>query len=288
VVCLGLRRAGSTLQYNLARTLVEQLNAGCGAGFLAERDSLEARMRDIKGKGLICVVKTYGYDLDWLRNWRCKCSILSIFRDLRDVYSSHLKKRTDLTFAEWLVRIESDLTAIGNLERTHRTLYQKYERVFFDLEGAIQEISTFLGLEPTASDIARVKELNTIEAALNTIRYAFSKRQRVQSLANKFLRSLPRSGKQIARVAGLTKLVRWVLPSEDVVSPGFRLHPDHISASRGEPGRWRDELSEREAVRITEHFRCWLEEHGYLDDPQGTRMSDKPTRAVEKEPCTPL
>jgi len=41
------------------------------------------------------------------------------------------------------------------------------------------------------------------------------------------------------------------------------LHPDHISISRGQPGKWKEELPEYEAERIAECFKRWLEEHGY-------------------------
>src|SRR6266403_2362501 len=94
VLCLGLSRAGSTLQYNLAANLIERLELGHRLGFSSNVAELGQLLQSIKGSGGIAVLKTYNSDLAWMNGWLGEVSILTIYRDLRDVYSSCKKKRT--------------------------------------------------------------------------------------------------------------------------------------------------------------------------------------------------
>ncbi|MGA3283252.1 MAG: hypothetical protein ABSD57_02180 [Verrucomicrobiota bacterium] len=262
VLCLGLSRAGSTLQYNLARTLIERLKVGCGLGFSVEEGELRRRVESIQDQPIVGVLKSYNRNLNWVSGWRGRVSILFIYRDLRDMYSSQKKKgRTNLN--DFITRTSSDLDAIAKLSPTYRMLSQKYEEVFLDLGTAARQIADFLGLLANEDDIAVIRQLNTVDAALAEIGRAFSVRQRFISHINRFLRKQRQSGKVVARALGLTSVVRTMIPPKDIVSGGFMLHPDHISISRGQPGKWKEELPEYEAVRIAECFEQWLEEHGY-------------------------
>jgi len=263
VICLGFRRAGSTLQYNLARTLVEYLKAGCGLGFHLESDALRACAQGLQGKGLVGVLKTYNRDLTCLCDLPLKVSILYIYRDLRDVFSSLKKKKQITDVEEFLVLARSHLDAVERLRSTHEVLYQKYEDVYSNLEGGTREIAAFVGLQTTQEDIARIKALNTVDAAITYIRDHFSLKQRFVNSVNRLMRSQPRKTKDLARSLGLMRHVRSIIPGGNIVSSGFMLHPDHISRSRGQPSAWKRELPEHEAKLVTECFRDWLDAHGY-------------------------
>ncbi|MGD0206460.1 MAG: sulfotransferase domain-containing protein [Verrucomicrobiota bacterium] len=267
VLCLGMSRAGSTLQYNLARTLVERLKAGSGLGFSLEEGELRRRVESIQDQHIVGVLKTYNRDLNWVSGWRGRVSILFIYRDLRDVYSSQKKKGRanldDSNLEDFITRTNSDLDVIEKLRTTHRMLSQKYEEVFLDLGTAARQIADFLGLQANEDDVAVTRQLNTVDAALAEIGRAFSVRQRLVCHINRFLRKQHQSGRAVASALGLKSVVRMMIPSNDIVSGGFMLHPDHISISRGQPGKWKEELPECVAGRIAECFEKWLEEHGY-------------------------
>ncbi len=262
VLCLGLSRAGSTLQYNLAANLIERLELGHRLGFSSNVAELGQLLQSIKGSGGIAVLKTYNSDLAWMNGWLGEVSILTIYRDLRDVYSSCKKKRTT-DIDEFINRTKAYLDAVRQLRTTPRVLYQRYEGLYNDLGAGVREISDFLRLQTDEAEILRVWEMNTLDSAANEIKQAFTISQRCVFRVNKFLRQMPLRGKTASRVLGVTPLVRLLVPEDDLISANHRLHPDHISKSRGRPGSWKHELRHNEARKITEAFRPWLKEHGY-------------------------
>ena len=258
-----MSRAGSTLQYNLTRSLLERLKVGHGLHFLNTENELRNAALVAKGKGAITAIKTYQYDLGWLDGTDAKVSKLCIFRDLRDVYSSRKKKRGE-SLDNFLKQTRKDLEGLNRLSASGEVLWQQYEDVILDLQGATREIATFLGLKAGDDDIATVAKLNTLDAALKEISLSFTARERFISKANKFFARRPLLAKQLLRTIGITKLVRTIIPPANVLSSNSHLHPDHISRSRGMPGKWREELSEMEAQLITETFSEWLKQHNYL------------------------
>jgi hypothetical protein len=208
-------------------------------------------------------IKTYHYDFGWLGTPTVKVSKLCIFRDLRDVYSSRKKKR-DETIGEFIERTRNELEALATVASSGEMLFQKYEKVIGDLESATREIAAFLGLEPSQEDIAHVAQVNSLDAAIKEIHASFTLRDRFVSTANRFFVKRSPTAKKIMRAIGATGLIRRFIPQGVILSPSSRLHPDHISTSRGVPGQWQQEISQEEANTIKDSFREWFEQHGYV------------------------
>jgi Sulfotransferase domain len=244
VACTGMYRAGSTLQYNLARVLAEATARGRAEGFY-DRKQFPRMRRRFESWGCddsIHVIKTHHtppqsaemIDAGHLR-------ICYIYRDLRDVAAS--LKRKFRSHGSRLVHLTDDaVETCEQIQALPSVLVQRYEDSFENVPTMAREMADFLELDADEEVISFAVQECSID---NASRIA----QKVQTS--------PKA--RVMRVLQALGIRRFAQDRR------FLLHSEHVSATSGQNGTWQAELTEEEALAITERHGAWLRERGYLE-----------------------
>lgn len=260
VLCNGMNRSGSTLQYNMARMLVERTAVGIGDSFL-QQDEMDGHLEQLEAWAVeerLHVLKTHDLPPSARHLWENgSLRMLYIYRDIRDVAAS--MKRI------WNYEGETLLTALDQAIETyyemrdmpHGVLLQKYENVMEDREKAVRDIADFLQIPLSAqlgagisTDCSVEKMLEVQNAHQKNVR---AEKARIRKLSF-FRRALRKLGIQINGPARRSRQFE----------PVTALHGNHIGENKGAAGTWSTILSDHEANTITERYRTWLEEENYL------------------------
>ena len=259
-ICNGMPRAGSTLQYNVARCLVEKTGTGEAHAFITAdeenpRRIKVGRLHEWAADDAWRVVKTHeALDAapELLATGRLR--VLYVYRDLRDVAVS-IKRAFAATGDDLMDQLELGVEwydRLDALRSEHREcfLWQRYEDVYGDLPAAIHDAAMFLGLDPGSATLEAVHAECRLESAEKITQAA--RRELARALTALRKESPARADAFAAQVRDAGWAVQESL-----------LHHHHISAGRGVPDGWRDKLPEDEAARITERFLPWLVDRGY-------------------------
>ncbi len=231
IFCCGMRRSGSTLQYQIATDLVTRRGIGEGLGYVLPED-FEKLAQEHGGDGRFKIVKTHAFlpaAGPLLRRGQAKG--LYSYRDIRDVIVS-LMTMQNVPFAHLrdqgmiyaLLKEYDDWLQAGNI------LVSRYESMVEDLAGEISRMASFIGVR-----------LEEGEAETMATEYSL---ERQKERINQF------SSEQLVETSVGTK-----------VHPTMLLHHNHISSGR--QGRWQQVLS-RSEVALVEHIaRDWMRDRGY-------------------------
>lgn len=241
LVSAGMRRSGSTLQYNLARDLLEITERGTPEGYLPHEEFSESEDRLIHWMRAdrFHLVKSHVFPGD-VGGAEGSVRFLHVHRDLRSVAAS-MKEKWETTEEELLESLSREVRRDRALEREDRVLVQRYDDLVNGLPGSVEGIASFLELEVDESAARRVAERNDLERTRRKIRR---------------LRTGP--GYWVNR------LLSWLGVRWDFYDEGTLLHADHITSEDPSRPRWHDALSRREREAIEEEFAGWLQERGYL------------------------
>lgn len=244
VLCNGMIRSGSTLQYNYVRSVVERAGRGRGEGYYGPDDYVEFadRFERWSRERRIHVIKSHDLhpeSVAWTKAGRLR--ICYVYRDLRDVAVSAKEKwgypRDELVRA--LDRAVQIFYSVGSVRPR---LTQRYENMIADPIGAIRSIARYLEIEVDPETLLAVQQTCSADAARRLIR-----RMRINPIVQ-IRRGLQRVG-----------------AVDPVYDDRTLLHPDHISRHGGSPGRWRSALSTEERDLIETRYRRWLQETGYFE-----------------------
>ena len=259
-ICNGMPRSGSTLLYNVARTLIAVASDGEAHGFVTSD----------KAHGCYCspetldawaaspvwhVVKTHevldrsGDLLD--RGAR----ILYIYRDVRDVAVS-MKRAFSHRGEKLMSAIERALGYYAALDelRGHREAkvhWCRYEEVYADLPAAIEACDAFLGLNASPGQLAAVHEQCRVESAETMTANARGHLARMLQEA---------SPERADEIRDQVRDRGWLVGD-------FLLHHHHISPQRGAPGSWEGSLTADEIHAIPDRFADLLAARGYTTQP---------------------
>ena len=114
-------RSGSTLQYNIARNIIEKQKIGSVEGYFQEMQfsKLEDRLTDWENDTAYHLIKAHDLPVNIFKKLPSdSIKILYIYRDIRDVAAS-AKDKLKLTGKELLQSLDK---ALVTYERTKRTL----------------------------------------------------------------------------------------------------------------------------------------------------------------------
>jgi hypothetical protein len=259
VVCNGMIRSGSTLQYNIVRSLVHNCKVGLSHGYLGT-DNLGASGKQLLAWGLdgqYHVIKMHGlHETAKEMTASGKMRICYVYRDIRDVaLSAKIKWKYDVD--SLLKALDQAISVYYSVLGLEGVLIQRYEKVIRDLYLSTEEVARFLGLCAPEEMIKEISEELSLEKAVE--------------LAATISRSPIIKGKVIARrltkrVLGqkLATRVRQLFPFGRVFDRQTLFHPDHVSKNLGAVGTWRNDLSGKEAEMITRRYETWLTEVGYF------------------------
>lgn len=257
LMCLGMNRGGSTLQYNVARRLVEKAAAGKGEGYYVDPDEENVRrqLNEWQKDALWHVIKSHKPP----DNIQEMCDseevkVFYIYRDIRDVAAS-LKKMSGQSGEELLKALDRVVDAYDQIALTEAKsiLKQRYETVMEDLPTMTLDIAEFLGINTTTEMVSDIVASCSIQSS--------QKASAKTGLRIKAFLAIKTHG--IFRRLGFSHSVLnklWILqPSE----ANTLLHPNHVSKTRGRSGVWKNTLSIDEIEMIHGRHKEWLINNGY-------------------------
>lgn len=244
ILCLGLKRAGSTLQFNLVRRVLEgnrcsYINLGYKSSFEIE----ELKLSEFNTEYLL--IKCHDYNVSIIDKY--KCFPLFIHRDVRDVYVSQREKwGVGITSISRLVKSSNAALIYA---RQHDYFIQKYEEVYYNKESALFQISKYLNLK---SIYASEDDLSEVSLARNFCGSIFLMLKRVARIRKNLKFPTCRFEKYVKELVYLKILTL----STD---PKTQIHPDHRSRTGGRPGTWKGLLSDDERAAF-EMNSCFVDE----------------------------
>ncbi len=267
VICNGMGRGGSTLQYNLVRALITVTDRGTAHGYIVDREghsqfmSFE-QLREWADAPEIHLVKMHAAHVQ-LEEFLLAGStrVCYIYRDVRDVA---LSRRT--AFGERGAKL------VRGLQRNHDTYYvlrdvrdkfascfvwQRYEEVTVDLARAAGELANLVGLEMSQSQMDVVVDacsLDTTKGMCDELRAG------LEDAVSKMREKSPRLAAQYLQQIG-----RGQGPGGIVLLDGSSLLLyNHIGAHGGASGVWKERLDDATLEMVMANHGEWLRENGYL------------------------
>lgn len=232
IFCAGMKRSGSTLQFQLASHLVEGAGLGSRVSWSPALEFPAARQAKA-GSGEWRVFKCH----------ECPPEIaaellvgdargLSTLRDLRDVIASQMlflgtsfDRLWSDGFLEECVEDHAAWTALP------RVAVMKYETMVADPAGHVQQVAAHLEIPVTDGEAAAIAAEFTVD-------------------------------KQRDRIVNAATWESVRTPDRELLfDPHTLLHRNHINSGR--PGAWAQILSKEEQRRVEETFGWWLVDHGY-------------------------
>jgi hypothetical protein len=238
VFCGGMHRSGSTLQFQIAATLVE--DAGIGKRIEWAKPDLFPHVRD-KTADLsgLKVFKSHNCTEEIIAEFEKQNAVgVYIFRDIREVTASYMRKHS--------ARFEAILKA-GLIERSlenyHRwtalngVLISKYEEVVLDLHNEVKRIASHIGVSLPDEHYHRISEDLALDNQIQRIK-RFSRTTAKEARAGK-----------------------------SIFDPRTLLHLNHITS--GTNGNWQNALSQEQIALIESKTANWLLRNGYkLSNPR--------------------
>ncbi|MCI0574959.1 MAG: sulfotransferase domain-containing protein [Chloroflexi bacterium] len=261
IVCNGMNRAGSTLQYNLVRGLVEKMGLGQGEGFILREQihDCQTLLQAWGQDGRWHVVKMHDLPPGAAEMTAAGTMVIGyIYRDIRGVAASYKRvwQFEGEKLLEELDRAVATYYAVGRLPQ--HVLWQKYEEVMADLPQAARELAAFLNLAPSPAlldEVVRECSVDSMKKVLQRLEWKL----RLQKFLSLARRSLRRLGIAVARP-------QTQPGTKQRIDQQTLLHPNHISANGGAPDNWQSLLSESEKEWLTARYGQWLQEAGYPAD----------------------
>lgn len=224
VICCGMPRSGSTLQYQVVTHLVEARGIGQGIGFFDRAHFEVAESEYIPGQ--IKVVKCHEYiprALELAEEGRA----VGVYsqRDMRDVVVS-VMNQSNKSFSEVASR-----SRLRNLvEQSHSwkkmspLLVSRYENLYRKLDVEIRRIAEFLKLRVSESEIEELVTTYSIS----------TQKKRILEISSQNLSPSGFGG----------------------YDPKSQLHQGHIQSAKLD--RWKTELSKMQAAYIECYLGQWL------------------------------
>ena len=268
VVCNGMARGGSTLQYNLVRVLLSATE-GCEAHGYAHVNP--AHNHYVPMEQLTEWAREPAYHLvkvhavlpglsDLLRDGRTK--VLYIYRDLRDVAVSRQRSVGEKGDAllNSLAKGESQFYELRALRDEHPDcfLWQRYEDVMGAETQAVEAAMALFRVDLpegiAASDVADACSVDAAKQACDDQRAHLAARVRNlresdPNLAARYLQAIGRGG-------GSQMILEY--------DPESLLLYNHISPDAGASGVWR-RLSPAVRDEVVARHRDWRREMGYME-----------------------
>lgn len=232
VFCAGMIRSGSTLQFQLASSIIEATSLGRRMKYAAESE-FESVLKATPESDELKIFKAHVCTPPMANLCRSGSAVvLYCYRDIRDVAVSAMRKFSmtfeSLVEARWLDQAISDFSAWTSMPRV---LISKYEEMIGSIGDEAFRISGFLGAGIGNVDLKAISDDFSIPAQLERIK---ALRQRYPSM---------------------------IAASDIVFDDKELLHHNHIH--KGEIGAWRSELPSVQQRFLTDRYRSWLLSTGY-------------------------
>lgn len=234
VVCCGMPRSGSTLQFNVVWQVAEAAGTGgrvdwrIGSDWERRGEHLAAMAEDER----LHVLKMHALPdvLRRLAETSGGVRFVYVHRDIRDVVAS-LRIKFGYGIPKAIRRLGESVALEGWLavRPEGEVLVQDYALLLTALPEAVREVADFLGARLPEAEVARIAGALGIDRAY------------VRSRARK------------VAFEGVRRRLNFLLGRGAVFADReLMLHPEHVSEHRGQIGIWRERLSPPEIEAIEE------------------------------------
>ena len=245
IVCCGMPRSGSTLQFNIVWQVMESAGLGrrvdwrIGSAWERASEELAAMAREqqshvIKIHAVPEALKAIADEAPH------RIRFAYVHRDIRDVVVS-LQSKFGYSVTKAIRRIGSSVELEEWLARRPpgHVLVQDYERLLTRLPEAVGEVARFFGAELSAPEIARIAAELDINKA-----YARSRARKVP-------------------FEGIRRRLNFLLGRKTAFADDeLMLHPGHVSEHRGQIGIWRERLTGNDLAAVESMFEARIR-HGF-------------------------
>ncbi len=263
ILCIGMKRSGSTLQFNIARLLLESQGRVQNLGYVQKYDlknKLDVRVDNTQS----LIAKCHNPDWKFGEKLLYRNKVLYIYRDLRAVYAS-MKLRTNVSLNDFICEMKEDLILYSKFENDKRVLVQKYEEIYGNEYHAVCGISNYLEMHNVNSSLVKdiVNKVSINDLSSNNY-FIFNKGAFATWMYRLLIRATPRGVVSLLKKTILTtKLIAFIKGLIKIDSKTL-MYADHISKTKGDPNIWKEILSNEEVIRIESEFNGWLKQHRYM------------------------
>lgn len=263
VVCNGMLRSGSTLQYSFVRTLLEITSRGIGAGHAEPSSIDDAQLARWIESDTITVIKMHNIDSRIVSSLaEEKVAVCYIYRDIRHVAASMRRKWNPL-WPELIKSLDQAVASFETLTAIPGVLVQRYESVLADQVGSVQQIANHLRIELGQRDLDEVVRLCS-PASVHELASGFTVRQKISHSINSFGQRLPSRIRLALHRSGVVSTARRLGVSQSVYDKRTLLHPEHItSGSLQVSGQFCD-LSEVEMSELADRYASFFQQGNYV------------------------
>lgn len=229
IICCGMKRSGSTVQYQIAKEIIERNKLGKGLGFVVADDFSRISEKYKNGPEMV-VIKTHDFLEDKLQTLeRDQYKAVYIYRDLRDVTVSIMAKGNRV-FSRFMLSgaLDQILEADAKWRTVDNLLISCYEFMIDNLAQEVRRIAEFLEIQ------LQEEEINLLAEQL--------------SLGNqvKRIKAVPNDEKEIKK--GKQKQI--------YVDQKSLLHENHIHS--GAYGQWKTSLTPVQIGIVESYVYSWL------------------------------
>ncbi|WP_417250206.1 sulfotransferase domain-containing protein [Celeribacter sp.] len=236
LICCGMPRSGSTLQFNIAWKTARAARTGDRVAWRSSDDwaHSDAELARLEAAPELHVIKMH-FPPDNLRRLAetgGRVRFLYVHRDLLDVVYS-MKTKFDFSISRALDRVGQALDAEDWLlsRPSEHVLVQDYTLLLNDLPEAVRQIATFSDAPLSETTVEEISRSLSIDSAYEKSR---RKTPKFEHLRRKINRAM---GRKIA-----------------FADDELMLHPNHVSEHRGQVGIGRAKLSPAEITTIENAF----------------------------------
>ena len=256
IICLGMIRSGSTLQFNLAKGVLTSV--GAEVDELYRENVTRDDVLDITSRGGSVILKSHLIDPDALSDAiNSGCRIVYTYRDLRDVYVS-VRRMAGWSIEHFFEHVDQSIEQMDELSGASSTLLQKYESIYGDLPRATIEIAKFLNYELSDLSLSSIVDSVRVDSS---VKPKLSLSLGILNIRNLLRRNFPSLMKGMNRYKFISSFKRSI-SSRLFGVDGSMMHKNHISKAKG-ASVWRDELSDEESGLIYSRYKKWFDGVGY-------------------------
>jgi len=262
IFCAGMKRSGSTLQFNFVREIIQASGQQVATAFQTPAEFTRNWKDGHYADAQTILIKTHQADFSDVFMAGLRPLITYTYRDLRDVYLSG-KEKFGWNGKEDLCRMLDE--AVENYSRVRELpddvcLIQSYEQLYNDRRRSILELAKFLSLplqDSMADEICGHYSIHRIKEQIDS-----NRKQRIYLIYRKIERNTPGFIRRLLKKSSWLRDVKNKIRSSKV-DDSTMFHADHISSRQGVPGQWKNYLEASEIALIEERYSEFLVDNGY-------------------------
>ena len=261
IVCNGMFRSGSTLQYNLTRSLVEHLNVGEGKGWFRPEQlaDMQSQFAEWQASDRLYVIKSHTMLPNSAKLQAAgQIQICYTYRDARDVAVS-IKRKFKEEGDNLYKLLDKSIATYFTMKEIDGAIWQKYENMMADLPGEVRHLAQGLGLTPSDSLVTAIAQEWSLDSTRKVIQQ-FDRKRRIKAKLHTILSKLKIEKPVTATIRKVNPEFKWGA----ILDRNNLLHADHISEQGGRVGGWQTELTPDEIQTVTERYYDYLIDAGYL------------------------